>query len=217
MKITNSTNYNLTNFKATRVATTQNFLRGVTTEIELYRLGKEDRRFLQEWLKRVDFKKLCPNLSKTLQERWQKVFNYCINQAEDINHTSYIAVSDEKPCGILTFVENMTYFLDGICAVPNKYGKKTNLVGKTLFYQIFKDAQESRAKGIDLKAINDGPFDVVEKYEALGFKKEYCPTDEYTKMHCNKHKIATQLHELPFDIDYTETEPEKVNLNSFLN
>ena len=217
MKITNSTSYNLTSFKATKVATTQNFLRGVTTEIELYKLGREDKRFLQEWLKKVDFKKLCPNLSETLQKRWQKVFNYCISQAEDFDHTSYVAVSENKPCGILTFVEDATYFLDGICAVPNELGKKANLVGKTLFYQVFKDANKDDAKGIDLKAINDGPFDVVEKYEKLGFKREHCPTDEYTKMHCNKHKIATQLHELPFEIDYIEAEPEKVNLNYFLD
>ena len=217
MKITNSTNYNLTSFKATKVATTQNLLHGVTTEIELYKLGREDKRFLQEWLKKVDFKKLCPDLSKTMQERWQKVFNYCIAQAEDIDHTSYVAVSENKPCGILTYVDGVKYFLDGICAVPNEFGKKANLVGKTLFYQIFKDAQENEAKGIDLKAINDGPFDVVDKYEKLGFKQEYCPSDEYTKMHCNKHKIATQLRELPFEIDYIETEPEKVNLNYFLD
>ena len=105
MKITNSTNYNLTSFKATKVARTQNFLHGVTTEIELYKLGREDKRFLQEWLKKVDFKKLCPKLSKTMQERWQKVFNYCVNQAEDSIHTSYIAISENKPCGIITYIE----------------------------------------------------------------------------------------------------------------
>ncbi len=217
MKITNSTNYNLTSFKATKVATTQNLIGEVTTEIELYKLGREDKRFLQEWLKKVDFKKLCPNLSEVLQKRWQKVFNYCISQAEDIDHTSYVAISENKPCGILTFVEDNTYFLDGICSVPNEFGKKVNLVGKTLFYQVFKDAKADDAKGIDLKAINDGPFDVVGKYEKLGFKREHCPNDEYTKMHCNKHKIATQLHELPYEIDYVESEPEKVNLNNFLD
>lgn len=217
MKISNTTNYNLTSFKATKVATTKNLLHGVATEIELYKLGKEDKRFLQEWMKKVDFKKLCPNLPETLQARWQKVFNYCISQAEDIDHTSYVAISDNKPCGILTFIEDSTYYLDGICSVPNELGKKVNLVGKTLFYQIFKNAHEDNAKGIDLKAINDGPFDVVDKYEKLGFKREHCPTDEYTKMHCNKHRMAAELKEFPFEIDYEEVEPEKVNLNQFLD
>ena len=171
---------------------------------------------MQEWVKKVDFNKLCPQLTKVLQDRWQKVFKYCIAMAQDFDHTSYIAVSDNKPCGILTFVEDQNFLLDGICAVPNELGKKINLVGKTLFYQIFKDANDAEAKAIDLKAINDGPFDVVDKYEKLGFKREYGMDDEYTNMRCNKHKIATQLRELPFEIDYYETEPEKFNLNELL-
>lgn len=217
MKINNSTNYYNQSFKAVRVANTQNFLHGVGTDIELYKLGREDKRFLQEWLKKVDFKKLCPKLSQVLQERWQKVFAYCVAMAQDFDHTSYVAVSDNKPCGILTFIKDRSFYLDGICAVPTEVGQKVNLTGKTLFYQIFKDAQEDDAKEIVLKAINDGPFDVVDKYEKLGFKREYSADDEYTVMHCNKHKIATQLRELPFEIDYYEADTEKVNLNEFLD
>ena len=65
--------------------------------------------------------------------------------------------------------------------------------------------------------VNENNSIAIKVYEKLGFKQEHCPNDEYTKMHCNKHRITATLKELPFEIDYTETEAEKVNLNIFLD
>ena len=175
---------------------------------------EEDKKFLKE-LEKIDYKKLCSNLRPELQERWQKVFNYSLNSALDGDHTTYIAFESKTPCGILTFIEDSSFFLDAICAIPNKQGKKTNLVGKTLFYQIFKDANRENANSIELKAINDGPFNVIDKYSKLGFKTEQHATDEYTPMRCSKHTIKQQLKELPFEIDYEELKPERVNLINY--
>jgi len=215
MKISSS-NYS-TQFKAHKVATTKNTIGKVVTNIDIYKLGREDASFLKKLADSIDFKKLFPKLNEYALDRWNNIFRYCISGALSNINTSYIAFSDNKPCGILTYYpDRNNLFLDGICSIPTQINQKVNLVGKTLFYQIFKDAQENNAKGIVLSAVNNGPFNVVNKYEELGFKKD--PTTyPYTKMFCNKHKIADQLKELPFSIQYKTTKDEKINLNNLMN
>ena len=57
---------------------------------------------------------------------------------------------------------------------------------------------------------------MVEKYAKLGFKKD--PTTQpYTKMVCNKYKIADQLEKFSKDINYESYNSAKIDLNQFLD
>ena len=83
------------NFKAIKIAQTQNCVRGNITNIDIFKLTKEDNSFLEK-LKETSIKKLCPNLKEDIQERWQKVLNYCLEVTKRIYNTTYVAVSENN-------------------------------------------------------------------------------------------------------------------------
>jgi hypothetical protein len=219
MQINQTNNYS-TNFKALKVATTQNTVGKVVTNIDLYQLEKSDKKFLSSLKKKIDIKKLFPKLDTLALDRWQHLFEYCINtfvdSFDDVN-TTYLAVKGNKPCGILTYTDKGSeYYLDGICSIPIEVNKKENFVGQTLFLQFFKDFQHNNIKKATLSAVNDGPFNVVDKYKKLGFVKDMT-TYPYSKMACNKYKVKDQIGNLSEVIKYSEVNPEKVNLADILD
>ena len=63
MNISNQNNYR-PNFKAIKVATTQNIIGKKATNIDLYRIQKEDRDFLLNLKNKIDYKKFFPNLQE---------------------------------------------------------------------------------------------------------------------------------------------------------
>lgn len=219
MQINQTNNYS-TNFKAIKVATTQNTVGKVVTNIDLYKLQKEDKKFLESLKSKIDIKKLFPKLDTLALERWQHLFEYCINNFvdsfDDIN-TTYLAIKDNKPCGILTYSDKGSeFYIDGICSIPTETNKKVNFVGQTLFLKFFKDFQKENIKKATLSAVNDGPFDVVSKYKKLGFIKDMT-TYPYSKMVCNKYKAKEQIGTLSDNIKYTEVTPKRVNLSEILD
>lgn len=217
MKITPFNTHNKSQtFKATKVANTVNTLGYFQTEIQLYKIGREDKSFLEKLQDKINFKELCPTLSEDLQKRWQKVFNYCIARAQENSNTTYIALNNEKPCGILTYKLNGNKIdFEGICSIPHDK-KKVPYTGQTLMYQLFKDADASKVKSIELRAVTDGPFNVVTKYEKRGFKADPA-SGYYTNMRCNKYNIPEQLKNFQAEIAYYPTEPEKVLLDKYLD
>ncbi len=217
MKIDKINSLNNPNFKAIRVARTSNIVGNLTTQIDLYKIYKGDRPFLQKLAESVDYKKLAPYLIREMQLRWQKILNYCITRSFNESNSSYVSVSKDKVCGIMTYSkDNNIINLDCICAIPLSKTERVKLFKKTMFYQLFKDASDMDARGIHLDAVTDGPFELVSKYEELGFKEDKKPS-KYISMFCNKHKIAEQLRELPFDIEYNETgEVKHTNLLKYL-
>lgn len=217
MNINVSQNSYPTNFKATKIATAKAAIGRTISEFEIYKLGKSDQNFIEKLANNVNFVERCKNLSSNLAKRWQKIFVYCIENAKENTNTTYIALRNNKTCGIMTYsYDGCSLFLNGICSIPDKNGKRAPFCGQTLFYQLFKDAQEDGAKSIKLDAVQDGPFDVVSKYEKLGFKKD--PTTiPYTRMICGKYKIKEQLKELPFLVDYSKSSPERTNLEFSLD
>ncbi len=218
MKINPINNTVSPNFKAVKVAQTKNILIDSAPVIDLYKLHKSDRPFLKKLSEQVKYKKLMPYLSESLQKRWQKIFDYCITKAFLQDNNSYVAVSNNKVCGIMTYqYDNKNILnLDGICSIPIDTNKKVKQLRRAMFYQLFKDAQASDARGIKLEAVIDGPFDVVSMYEDLGFKQNM-NSSKYVSMTCNKHKILYQLKELPFFVDYIESDDkEPVNLMQYL-
>ena len=216
MHISNNKNFS-PQFKAIKVANTLNKIKGVTTEIEIYQLTKEDKNFLQKLENRISIKKLCPNLKDEIQQRWQQVFNYCIQEAKESFNKTFITISDGIPCGILTLFEDCGKNLEflGISSIPNQFGKKVNFGGQTLLYQLFKEA-EKEGKGIQLQAIHNGPVDVVKKYKDLGFIT-IGASEKYTDMECNRYKVKEQLNKFKELIVYSPKKGEKTNLEQFLD
>ena len=190
------------NFKAIKVAETKNVFRNISTNIDIYKLNFNDKKNLDLLCDKVDFKECLNNLSEYDRNRWKKVFEYTIESAKSKDSNAFLAISNEKPCGIISFFEDKNkIYLDSICAIPQKNSKRVNYVGSTLFYQLFKFADEAKSKCIDLLAVANGPIDVISKYVSKGFRKQGMD-GEYVKMSCNKYKIKEQLHELSQNIEY---------------
>ncbi len=205
MKVDFQNNRFSPSYRAIRIARTKGLADISLKEVELYRLYRGDRPFLQKLAESVSYKKLMPALSRDLQDRWQKILNYCITRAFREDNSSYIFTSSDKICGIMTYHNDYNVInLDGVCSIPIDKNERVKRLRKTMFYQLFKDANESNMKGVHLDAITDGPFDLIAKYEELGFREDKKPS-KYISMFCNKHKIAEQLRELPFEIEYIET------------
>ena len=206
-----------TNFKAFKIAETTNAFKNFSTDISIYKLTPEDNPFLDK-LKKTDFLKLYPKLEEIKLLRWQHILNYCIFEAKDKINTTYLAVSNDKPCAIMTYKDDCAYYLKGICAIPTEINKKVAGAGKTLFYQLFKNIVEENKRGAILDAVVDGPFDVVKKYEELGFIEDL-PSKivGYSTMTCNKFKAAEQLKKLSASIEYRKCNNEKTDLNQFID
>ena len=198
-------------FQAIKVAKTQNTIGKKVTNIDLYKIQKEDYDFLLNLKKQVDYKKFFPKLHSLAIDRWKHILDYCINCAVCPDHTTYVAISDGKPSGIISYTYDKSgIYLSGICSIPTEPEKKVHYGGQTLFLQLFKDALEDDVKNISLSAVNNGPFNVVNKYEKLGFTKD--PTSyPYTNMVCNKYKIKEKDKELSKIINYENCDSEKVN------
>ena len=192
------------NFRAIKVAETYNTVRDITTKIDLYKIQPQDWPFLMRLQKLVDYKNLCTKFSKDLVARWQRIFNYCIDGALYNERVSYVAVSEGKVCGIMTYSGGSTMLWDGVCSIPIRENQKVPLVGTTLFYMAFRDAKAADVNKIDLKAVVDGPYDVASKYEKFGFKHMYTGDGQYDEMSCGRHNIKDQLHRLKHKIVYME-------------
>ena len=205
------------NFKAVKVAETSTVIGRMQNHIDIYKLGNEDKNFLQKLAIKTNFKDLMPELPETASTRWQEILYYCITSAFDKKNTTYIAMNNNKPCGIMTYYSKASsLFLDGICTIPSR-NKKIPYTGQSLFLELFKIAEAAKAKSIQLDAVQNGPFDVVSKYEELGFKKDPTSTP-YTRMVCSKYKIKEQLKELSSIISYIKSNSsEKINLEHTLD
>ena len=144
-------------------------------------------------------------------------FDYCIQEAKESFNDTFVAVSNSRLCGILTLFKDAGKNVDfiGISSIPSKSGEKINLAGQTILYQLFKEA-ENINKWISLKAIHNGPVDVVKKYKELGFT-QISASEKYTDMSCNRFKVKEQLAKFRGQISYKSVPEEKVNLEHFLD
>lgn len=218
MNISPINNTNKTqNFKAIKIANIKTGINNNISSIDLYQLRREDYGFIQKLAKKINFENTENKISEYYKNRWQKVFKYCIETAFDHFNITYIAISQNKPCGIMTFSNKHSIFLDGICAIPNEQGEKVPFTGKSLLFELFKVANETSAKSINLNAVPDGTFNPVRKYEELGFKRNATQENEYIAMECNKYKIQEQLKTLSKDIEYSPYNCEKTQLDQFID
>lgn len=205
------------NFKARCIANTSNVYKKAKTHIDIYELSNKDNNFIKKLGASVDYKKLMPELCDYYQFRWQKVFNYAVESALNKENKAYLAVSNNKPCGIMTFYEHgNNIVLDSICDIPQNNGRRVNYTGSTLICLLYQIAQRLNVKGISLSAVTDGPIDVVAKYIQKGFK--ITEQDEvYTQMYCSKYKFKEKLAELLENISYRSiNNTEEVSLDGII-
>lgn len=202
-------------FGALKIATAKNFVKGAETSIDIYKLEKKDHNFVEFLEENVDYHKLAPTIRKDLQDRWQKVFRYCIERIKSGENDSFIAVSDNKPCGIFTYIiDSCSAYLDAVCKIPN-LENEVHLAGKTMILSFLKSAEKTNSKTVTLDAVKDGPVDVISLYEKLGFKKVYNSIDDgvYQPMEMNKFKLKEQLKNLEKLINYKDIKKsEEINL-----
>lgn len=203
-------------FKARQIASTKNCYKNLTTKIDLYKLSCKDTNFLDKLEKSVDIKSLMPDLCEYSQKRWQKVFNYAISRAKDKENETYLAISDSKPCGIVTtWQDNNEMCIDAISDIP-LCNKRVNFTGSTLFLQAFKLADNLKVKTLRLFAVTDGPFDVISKYKEKGFK-EVGMEDGYVEMTCNKYNVKKQIDALSKSISYKPVRnADEINLDELI-
>lgn len=220
MQIHLITNNHSPQFKATKVATATNMAKNFDTKIDIYKLNpKVDSIFLKKWKEKINIKNLFPKLPEFDKARWQQVFDYSIDSAADRDFTAYVAVNNNKPCGIISYLHNKknAIFIDGVCSVPIDTNKKVPLAGTTLIYQAFIDAKEKDSEEIVLDAVNNGPFNIIEKYKTFGFKINSVG-DKYTNMRCKERQRDEQLKNLEKIIDYTPCETEEnIDLTQFID
>ena len=208
------------NFGALKIATAKNCVRGLNTKIDIYKLTEKDGKFVDFLDNNIKYRELTSGLSTDMQDRWQKIFHYCIEEIKDGFNQNYIAVSDNKVCGVSTYYCNGTSsYLDGICKIPAPGGDEIPLIGKSLILNFFKSAQKANSKTIKLDAVKDGPFDVISLYEKLGFKKVFQAEDtgNYQAMEMNKYKLKEQIANLEKCINYKDVQnSEDVSLMDFV-
>lgn len=158
-------------FRGIHISNAQSCIKDIATTIKLYELStKSDKNFIKELPKKIKMDNLMPGLSVQEYARWQEMLQYAADNALKQDRKTLLAVTDNKPCGILVFLPGKNRFhLDCICTWPVEYGKKVKLAGSTLFAQLFKKFTSSKAQKLNLEAITNGPYDTVSKYKKLGF------------------------------------------------
>lgn len=181
-------------------------------KLKLYNLtDTADYKFLKALPINIKMNELMPNLSKDEYSRWDEMLQYAVDNALNPKNITYIESINNKPCGIITFQPGKITKLDCICTWPVEFGKKVQLAGKNLFYQMFTDFQKIKGKKITLEAITNGPYNTVKKYQALGFVPiETYPTK--VKMETSAAKVKETLKTLSKSISYETAQGEKVNL-----
>ncbi len=199
-------NYNSPqNFTALHIANAGN--------LKLYKLkGSADLRYLKTLPDTIDIGELMPHLPKDQAQRWQEMLEYAVDTAQIPENTTYLETIGNKPCGIITFFMDKTAKLDCICTWGVETGKKVQLAGKTLFYQLFRDFQDFKGRKLELEAITNGPTDTIKKYSELGFKKTSRVYPTKTIMEANEHAVKQAYARLQDLIPYETVEPQKINL-----
>lgn len=205
MQISHSNQYS-PQFKALHIAN--------VGDLKLYKITDQaDKNFLNKLAKEIKTQNLMPNINQAKTNKWDEILKYAVECAQFPDSVTYIETLNNKPCGIISFtLEKGISTLDAICTWPIEIGKKVHLAGKALFYQLFKDFQEFKGDKLYLDAIIDGPYNVVKKYEELGFENTKKMFQNEILMKTDSNIIKEMLKKLSSIIDYKQVDPKNVNL-----
>lgn len=162
-------NRNPVTFKAIHVADTYNNGKNL---IKIYELTDKDKRFLNNLGRNINLQTLMPKMDIFELEVWQAIFDLSVRSKILGNNTGLAAFYKNKPCGIMTYTpQHSAYKLNCICTWPVQQEQRVPFAGSTLIAMLFNDFLKTEARYIYLDAVTSGPFNVVEKYRSLGFKK----------------------------------------------
>lgn len=203
-------------FKAQKIAKVKNCYQGLTTHIDIYRIDKNDKKFLEKLLNNIDFKILLPKLSSEMQKLYQDIFRATVYNAMEADNVSYIALNNNIPCGLFALKpgKNMN-FLD-LVSIPVDKNKTINLVGQTLLYQGFLDSKKINANKIQIEAVKNSIGNPVQKYREWGLV-EVTSGDRYVQMECDKPNINKQLKRFAQKIQYRKVKEKSTNLEKLIN
>lgn len=207
------------NFKAVKIAKTQSFVDGIKTEIDIYRLSHKDCPFLNNLAQTVEPARLVPkDAQKHGFERWKEIFFYAVENAMRPEYRSYLAVTKNKPCGLINFkTMNKDTHVECICTWPVKINEKVKFAGKSLFNQVLEYHKKAGSDKITIEAIVNGHSHPLERYIELGFVPVR-NLDHTVAMEMSKK--TTEKLQKRFAGYFTSTPSEtgkEINLNKSLN
>ena len=159
-------------FRGILITKTKNITNGLKTEIDIYRITAKDRPFLNNLVQIADPARLMPkDAQKPGFERWKEMLFYAAENAFSQEFRSYLAVFQNKPCGIINFkTVNKNTHIESICTWPVKINEKVKFAGKSLLNQALKFHETSGSEKITIDAITNGNPHLPEKYMELGFE-----------------------------------------------
>ena len=215
--IISNTTQNKISFNARKVAITQNVVKCKKTKINIFKLDSNDNALLENLKEKIDFQTLYTKLNEQQKTKIQQIFEYCIYTSKFKEIETFIAICGNKICGILSTNKLGTLRdINGICSIPVGQDKKVNLVGQTLFYQIFNMAKREKLEKVAIEAVKDSPSNVVDRYKKLGFKSKD-EGERYVTMEIDKYKISSQIRKLKKIITFKEVnDKQSYDLNKYL-
>lgn len=188
-------------------------------EIVLYKLGAEDKGFLDNFVSQTNLKNLYP--AKSSYDgfgEWNAIIKTSALKAGRDN--LIMATCDKRPCGFLIFKQKPHKKLHITKLIT--WGIKKDVtpphVGKVLMHSIFSEAQKERMSSIYLVPSSETSLGKHDNtfYEVLDFKASDSITDErYTYDCSNLSKSKAQLENF-FDLKKVES-PKNVDLNKELS
>lgn len=188
-------------------------------EIVLYKLGAEDRGFLDNFVSRTNLKKLYPAKSSYDSFfEWNSIIKTSVLKAGREN--MIMATCDKRPCGFLTFKQkpHKKYLITKLVTWPIREDITPPHVGKVLMHSVFSEAQKDKMSSIYLVPNSDTSLGKPDNafYEILNFKSSDSITDDrYTYDCSNLGKSKAQLENF-FNIK-DAVEVKDVNLNKELS
>lgn len=179
MKIS-QTNNNYTNFKAKLISKIESNVGNNCHKFELYNLDKSDKDFAKKMAKKIDLKRLYPNLeSYNGFQEWKNLINNATERID--NHfTSVLAVHNKRPCGIMIYQKDEDgLYLNYLARWKTSPEEELPNVGKILMHHLFKVADKEQLYSITLRPAECKPRakSCKQFYKDLGFKEQ--PNCEY--------------------------------------
>ena len=207
-------NKSIPSFKAKDFATVLTIAGKTKETLKLYELEYADRTLLEKMSANIDLKKLFSQkkfLTKQLQS-WHNIIDNAILMSGFSNpEQAFLAVKNNKPCGIITFQSLPTkeIYLDNLATWPVSKDKKVRFAGQVLVNALFNEAEKCGVKTITLDLCKNLKDLSLSFYEKLGFSNKQ-QINETLSISAQDYKKS--LNHLKDSIQITEN-PNKSNIN----
>ena len=193
-------------------------VKGINNSYKLFSVNFKDRVFLNKMYEAVKLDKLMPGLFEYDYIIWDEILHTAINKSKGAYSKSLLGVCNNKPYGILHYNDfGKEYQLHYVATFPTEPQKRVPCGGQILFNELLKRFIQSDKKGIELCAVKDSPFNPVETYRRLGFKKT--DEDSYNEfMYISRNNaVQTLLEQNEYIISTPAKNKENLNLEKELS